>query len=199
MSQKLDYNSVNWKDIVEVSEESITGLRWKVFGLSRRQKQTHAGNLHSYPNGKPKEISLGYKTKRYKVHRIIWVLFHGSIDENKVVDHIDGNPWNNSITNLRVVSQATNCRNSAICSHNKTKINGVSICSKLRPNGKKDVYAVAAWYDFHYTPEKYQRKHFRVDQFETELAAIQHAKKFLDLQIEKQKEYGIEFTDRHGK
>lgn len=44
------------------------------------------------------------------VHRVVWMLLHGTWPEG-VIDHIDGNPSNNRIENLRDVPQAINCQN----------------------------------------------------------------------------------------
>ena len=43
-------------------------------------------------------------------HRIIWKLVYGK-DPNQVIDHIDGDPSNNRIENLRDVSPAKNAQN----------------------------------------------------------------------------------------
>ena len=47
----------------------------------------------------------------YAVHRIIWTLHNGDFDSGLVVDHIDGNKHNNSISNLRIVTHKENARN----------------------------------------------------------------------------------------
>lgn len=62
--------------------------------------------------------------KRYKVHRIIFALQYDHFPE--VVDHIDGDPSNNCITNLRACTQAQNMCNRAICSRNTSGVKGVS-------------------------------------------------------------------------
>lgn len=54
-------------------------------------------------------VSLDSST--YKVHRVIWLLHNGTIDKNKLIDHIDGNPRNNSIENLREVPRSFNSKN----------------------------------------------------------------------------------------
>ena len=48
------------------------------------------------------------------------------IPEGSVVDHVDGNPRNNSRENLRVVTQAVNSRNQQKRSNNTSGITGVS-------------------------------------------------------------------------
>lgn len=59
---------------------------------------------------------LGYwqckaNNKQWKVHRLIW-LWHGNILlDNMQIDHIDRNPSNNKIENLRLVTPAENRQN----------------------------------------------------------------------------------------
>ena len=76
------------------------------------------GNLIDFDRRKRRKQPIdkdGYKTikikgKYYKVHHILYFLYHGKRQE-KVIDHIDGNKLNNCYNNLRVVDQAENCRN----------------------------------------------------------------------------------------
>ena len=59
-------------------------------------------------------VSLGRKNNRktLKIHRLIAINFIPNDDETKnQVDHIDGNPTNNNIKNLRWVTQTENIRN----------------------------------------------------------------------------------------
>lgn len=45
-------------------------------------------------------------------HRVAWAIFHNTQpDISKEIDHIDGNPSNNRIANLRLVSKTENLRN----------------------------------------------------------------------------------------
>ena len=53
------------------------------------------------------EIYLGWKT--CKVHRVIAQAFLGDFKNFPDVDHIDGNPTNNRIDNLRMVTKRGNC------------------------------------------------------------------------------------------
>lgn len=55
--------------------------------------------------------SLTYKQKGYQAHRVIWALVYGICPADKLVDHIDGNPLNNKIENLRLVNPDTNQKN----------------------------------------------------------------------------------------
>jgi len=51
-------------------------------------------------------------SKKFKVHRIIANLFLNTEGcSNLEIDHIDANPENNDVNNLRLVSHKTNCQN----------------------------------------------------------------------------------------
>lgn len=56
---------------------------------------------------------------RFYVHRLIWKLCMG-YDPKYVIDHIDGNPSNNKIENLRDVPQEVNLQNQ-LCPHKNNK------------------------------------------------------------------------------
>jgi len=56
-------------------------------------------------------IKVGIDGTNYLVHRIIWIMFNGDIQDNYVIDHIDRNRSNNKIENLRMVSQSLNMHN----------------------------------------------------------------------------------------
>ena len=44
------------------------------------------------------------------VHRIVWESFNGPIPDDMDVDHIDGNPQNNALSNLRLLSHQDNLK-----------------------------------------------------------------------------------------
>jgi len=59
-------------------------------------------------------------------HRIVYMLAYGEDPGNWFVDHIDGNPSNNSPSNLRVASQTENMRNvRRLRANNKSGRHGV--------------------------------------------------------------------------
>ena len=80
-----------------------------------------------------------YKGGSYLIHRIIWIIHNGWIDNSFFIDHIDGNSTKNSIENLRTVVQKFNNRNSSLGRNNTTVICGVSFVVK-----KKGLYTYRA-------------------------------------------------------
>lgn len=63
-------------------------------------------------------------------HRIVWILNNRSINKELVIDHIDGNPLNNYIANLREVSQQENSRNKKVSTRTldgKTGFSGITL------------------------------------------------------------------------
>lgn len=58
-------------------------------------------------------------------HHLAWLLCHG-VWPSDTIDHIDGNPSNNAIENLRVGSHAENCQNFGLRKTNTSGHTGVS-------------------------------------------------------------------------
>lgn len=70
----------------------------------------------------------GYKTGNVLridvyAHRVAWAIHYGEWPD--VIDHINGDPSDNRLSNLRSVSQSENCRNAAINKRNKSGTPGV--------------------------------------------------------------------------
>jgi hypothetical protein len=59
-----------------------------------------------------------------KAHRVAWEIFHGEPPRGQI-DHINGNPADNRIANLRVVTNGTNARNRSLSSNNVSGFHGV--------------------------------------------------------------------------
>jgi len=54
---------------------------------------------------------MQFNSKFYRTHRIIYFMHHGVDPGEKVIDHIDGDPTNNRIENLRACTQQENIQN----------------------------------------------------------------------------------------
>lgn len=90
---------------------------------------------HKTGRNKDKEINNitkgGYNRvylngKQYKAHRLIYCMYHGYIDESLDIDHIDRNPYNNSISNLRLVTTSINLKNVTLRKDNNSGYKGIS-------------------------------------------------------------------------
>lgn len=55
--------------------------------------------------------------KRYLEHRLVWILLNGDLTNHDIIDHIDRDPSNNKIENLRIVDNSGNALNRATSTH----------------------------------------------------------------------------------
>lgn len=122
-----------------VDESSPTGLRYKEDVIAYRKSGVVCRNGAKAGDVAGTHHTDGYQicfnSKNYRVHRVVFLLVNGSIDKHKVIDHIDGNPFNNDVSNLREITQAENVRNRKKDKRNKTGVQGIAV--------KDDVVRVA--------------------------------------------------------
>jgi hypothetical protein len=69
-------------------------------------------------------LTVQIDRQKYHYGRLAWFLFHG-VWPDGVVDHIDGDPSNNRLENLRDVSQTVNMRNQKMRCTNTSGETGV--------------------------------------------------------------------------
>lgn len=112
------------KETFEVDESSPTGLKWKNrprrhfcsdgrwIEFNRDTAGKSAGGLEKL-RGRKKKISwrINIYKKVYFVHRIVYALAHNIDPDGFLIDHIDGNPLNNKVSNLRLVDYNQNSLN----------------------------------------------------------------------------------------
>lgn len=116
---------------------SFTGLRWKVVKKSSNRKP---GDIAGGRTG-TKGCQVHYGGRLYYTHRVVMIL-HGINVDGFVVDHVNGNPFDNRFENLRLCSQAENTRNRRRGSNNTSGVTGVTYdshdqqwCATIRANG----------------------------------------------------------------
>ena len=180
---------MNWEEIFEYDETSPTGLVWIGDPLGKIKTRTPAGSKHYRKNGDRKSIEVTRKGKVFQVHRIIWEMLIGPIPDKLVIDHKDGDPFNNNISNLKVKTQKLNCQNRKMKNINTSGFTGV--CWIKQPTC---TYAKA---EIRYNGRNYQ-KTFSVKTFGL-LPAFQMACEWRLEQIRILNKIGEEYTERHGK
>lgn len=176
--------------------ESETGVfYWLVSNSNRIKVGDVAGCVNPY----------GYVVIRidghlYRAHRLAWLYVYGNYPEGKqpFIDHINGNPSDNRITNLRCSSLAENQKNRKINSNNKSGVLGVSREKKETQYGTKIYthhYWKATWCDEN---GKQWNKNFSIRKLgedEAKQAAIVYRTEQIRLL---ELNHGIIYSDRHG-
>lgn len=94
-------------------------IYWKNPISKRTQKGDKAGSIDG--NG---YLQTGINNKNYKNHRIIFCMFNGFLPT--IIDHIDGNPLNNKIENLREVTKSQNSLNAKLSKANTSGVKNVT-------------------------------------------------------------------------
>lgn len=120
-----DYNSVEWSSLVEYDPTSPSGIVWAT-DRGKMLVGDVAGSKVLNKTGTPKCWDLRYNGKLWKVHRIVWILLEGSIENSLVINHIDNNPFNNVASNLELVSQTTNMRRASCHTGTKLQVNNTT-------------------------------------------------------------------------
>ncbi len=97
-----------------VDESSPSGLRMRITNGARNPKiirKAHdpAGFI-GYDIRKNQTWRILIRSTELKVSRIIWILSNGEIPNGMYVDHKDGNPLNNALSNLQLLLPAQNIR-----------------------------------------------------------------------------------------
>lgn len=81
-------------------------FKWKI-NASNRIK---TGSIAGCKSDQNRRCQIRFKGKKHSAHRLAWLLHYGKWPE-RVIDHIDGDPFNNAIVNLRDVSGSLNQQN----------------------------------------------------------------------------------------
>lgn len=74
-------------------------------------------------------LKLKVDQKRYKAHRLAWLIVHGRWP-NGLIDHINRDPGDNRICNLRETDVSGNMHNRTINANNTSGAKGVHYCKR---------------------------------------------------------------------
>jgi hypothetical protein len=129
---------------IELTKEQLNALfEYKEGAIYWRhrhggKKNRAAGSKAGTALGKRPYLRVAINYRFYYVHRLVWAMHHDIVPD--VIDHIDGDPSNNRIENLRPSSISGNMQNSKLNSRNSSGIKGVSFCARTG-KWKGEVYA----------------------------------------------------------
>lgn len=101
-----------------------------IFTWVKPRPKIQVGQVAGYLHKKSGYYYIGLNLKRYKLHRLAWLYVYGNLP--KVIDHIDGNPANNKINNLRSCNMQQNSCNQKLRKDNTTGVKGL----RLAKHGK---------------------------------------------------------------
>lgn len=102
-----------------VSYDPDTGI---FINKIKRSNCSPAGKVLGTPNASG-HLIIQIDKKQYMAHRLAWFYCFSEWPEN-IIDHIDGNPANNSLDNLREATKSTNGFNSGKRSNNTSGFKG---------------------------------------------------------------------------
>lgn len=126
--EQIEFNDYSEHFIYDITSPShLTRIKGTSNGTREFGRKGHCGAQRVREGGYC-VWTVKFKKKNVQIHRIIWQLFYGPIPQGLVVDHIDGNPLNNEISNLRLITQAENRRNTKKSTRNSSGIAGVFLC-----------------------------------------------------------------------
>jgi hypothetical protein len=118
-----DTNHITKEYLQSIFKYEDGNLYWKKSPFWSIEAGSKAGTLtkRGYTN-------IFIKRRTYKLHRLVYMFHYGYFP--KCIDHIDGNPANNFIENLREATIAENQLNARLRINSKSKIKCVSWESK---------------------------------------------------------------------
>lgn len=115
--------------------------------ICNRRNSRFAGKIagaKSYQSngGSPAHIKIRILGIRTTAHAVVWEIHYGQITPGMMIDHIDGNPFNNRINNLRLVSAKENAANCVASRNNLSRLKGVHLADRawvaqIRSGGSK--------------------------------------------------------------
>jgi hypothetical protein len=113
---------ITQKELLNLFDYKDGGLYYKDRFMSRGRPSVRNGEKigSKMSNG---YLNVALNKKKYLIHRLIFLYHYGYLP--KFIDHIDGNPANNTIENLREATMAQNMCNTKIRIDNTSGTKGI--------------------------------------------------------------------------
>ena len=131
----VDYNTVR----AMLNYDRETGIFTRKVRTSNR---VHVGEVAGCPNSEG-HLTICLRGRNYYAHRLAWLYVYGEWPAGNL-DHVNRDPSDNRISNLRICNQTQNNANTAPRKSNTSGFKGVSWSRKdrrwvagIRVNGKK--------------------------------------------------------------
>lgn len=87
--------------------------------------KSRVGELAGSLNKKTNYVLIQiYGFRQIGAHRLAWIYQYGDIPADLEIDHIDGNPRNNAISNLRLATSAQQKMNKRVQKNSRSKLKG---------------------------------------------------------------------------
>lgn len=116
-----DTGKLFWKERPETYfNNPIYTKRWNT---KYANKETFTALVYR-KSGHPSRLDGRLFHKTYSAHRIAWLIYYGEWPKNQI-DHINQDPTDNRIENLRDITNSENNKNRTLQKNNKVNFNGV--------------------------------------------------------------------------
>jgi hypothetical protein len=160
---------------------------WRMSAARSVKVGDKAGSLH-----KDGYLQIGIDGKYFMAHRLVWFVTYGKFPDG-VIDHIDGDPANNQIHNLRDVTHKVNHQNRKKRGRDDPSL-PTGVWAAYSRNGSLTGYT-AQWHD---TQGKLCKVYHGKREWGSVEAALVAATAHRELEFTNLNPSGASYTDRHG-
>jgi len=111
---------------------------WKTIEGYETYSVSTFGNVRNDKTGKilkgrgERYLQVALNQINMLIHRLVALAFISNLENKECIDHIDGNPFNNNLTNLRWATQYENHHNLKKAINNTTGVKGIHFNKKFK-------------------------------------------------------------------